>query len=335
MTTGEARVPCPGVSAPDVSVVCSSYQRAHKLRSLFAGLETQTLPRDRFEVIVVNNGSTDDTAEVLESIVATSPLSVRVVTLDRNAGAGGGRNAGWRAANAPVVAFTDDDCVPEPTWLEAGLEAMAGPDASIVVGRTEPNPEQLHNTGAFSRTQRVTEASGTRYFNTCNIFYRRADLEACGGFDPRFRHKGGEDTDLGWRVLDSGAAAVFAPDAVVLHDVSVGSFRAALREAGTWLDIPLVTRRHPVRARPLLIHRLFWKKTHELVIIAVGGVALAAVLRNPLPLVAAIPWVRFRLRSWPIDKDRPVAYLPHAFLIDVVEVSAMVRGSIRNRALVL
>jgi GT2 family glycosyltransferase len=325
-------------SAPEISVVCSTYQRAHRLPGFFAALEAQTFDRDRFEVVVVDNGSTDDTREVLEKVAANSPLNLRVVSLHANRGAGGGRNAGWQAARAPIVAFTDDDCAPAPGWLATGYAVLTQSDAAVVVGRTEPNPAQLHNKGAFSRTQRVTEVSGKRYFQTCNIFYRRDDLVAVGGFDERFATKGGEDTDLGWRVLDHGGRDVaFASDALVLHDVTVGSFRAALREAATWRDIPLVTARHPRRARKLLHHRLFWKPTHQYMIPALGCVALAVLLRRPWPLVGVIPWINFRYRKWPIVPTGAgrIGYLPHAFLIDAVEVATMVRGSIRNRVLVL
>jgi hypothetical protein len=123
----------------------------------------------------------------------------------------------------------------------------------------------------------------------------------------------------------------------VLHDITVGSFRAALREASRWRDVTLVVARHPKRARPLLIHRLFWKKSHESVILAVGSAGLAVLARNPLPLLGMLPWINFRVRKWPIVPKGfgRVGYLPHAFLLDVVEVTTMVRGSIRNRTVVL
>ena len=323
--------------APEVSVVCSSYNRGSRVAEMLAALELQSLDHSAFEVVIVNDGSTDDTQEILEKFAANASFALHIVRNPKNLGRSPGRNIGWRAASAPIIAFTDDDCAPDPDWLRAGLDAMRS-GVAVIVGRTEPNPEQLGNTGAFSRTQRVGETSGKRYFQTCNIFYRRDDLEALGGFDERYSTKGGEDTDLGWRVLDRGGQVEFAADALVLHDVTVGSFKAALREASMWLDIPRVTKQHAARARPLLIHRLFWKKTHELVIFAVGGITLAAIVRNPIPLLALIPWVRFRLQKWPIVPGsvwQRASYLPHAFLIDTVETTTMVRGSMRDRVLVL
>lgn len=322
----------------DVSVVCSSYNRATRLRSLLAGLEAQTLDASRFEVVIVDNGSGDDTQATLREFAASTRLNLRVVTIEQNRGASGGRNAGWRAATADLVAFTDDDCVPAPTWLASGLAVFGDLRPAVLVGRTIPNPAQTHITGPFMRTQTVTEELGKKYMNTCNIFYRRADLEAVDGFDERFETKGGEDTDLGWRVLDRGGAVAFSEDALVLHDVNKGSFKAAVKEAITWRDIPLVAKRHPKRARPLLVHRLFWKKTHEYVLVAFVSVGATVAIRNVIPMVGVLPWVYYRLRKNPLTRSSKVdrfRYLPHAMAIDALEVTTMVRGSVKNRTFVL
>src|SRR5438270_6893074 len=111
-------------ASPRISVVVTTYERAASLARLVGGLESQTLGTDQFEVIVADDGSTDDTPHVLGRLRESTPLDLRVVRNDRNRGPAAGRNLGWRVARAPVVAFTDDDCWPQPTWLEAGLAAM-------------------------------------------------------------------------------------------------------------------------------------------------------------------------------------------------------------------
>jgi glycosyltransferase involved in cell wall biosynthesis len=323
------------MSAPEVSVVCSTYNRAGRVPSLLAALEAQTLDKSRYEVVIVDNGSTDETAAVLDAFEAQTSMRIERVNLPKNRGASGGRNAGWRSASAPLIAFTDDDCVPDPTWLETGLRTMQDPSIAVLVGQTLPNPAQASNQGPFSRTQKVTEASGTRYMHTCNIVY--ADIAAVDGFDERFETKGGEDTDLGWRVLDRGGAVAFAEDMLVLHDVSKGSFKAAMREAITWRDIPLVAARHPKRARPLLVHGVFWKRSHEYVVLAIASLGVAAVVRNVVPLVGFAPWLYLRTKKSPMARGKlqRFGYLPHAFAIDAVEVTTMVRGSVKNRTFVL
>jgi GT2 family glycosyltransferase len=320
------------------SVAVSTYQRAAALPRLVAALEAQTLGPEGFEVVICDNGSTDETARVLGELAARTPLRLRVVRVERNRGPAAGRNAAWRAARAPVVAFTDDDCLPTPRWLDAGLAAM-GEARRIVVGRTLPNPEQLSRRGPFSLTVTVEDV---RFFHTCNVFYRREDLEAVGGFDEGFRTPGGEDTDLGLRVRALGAEPAFAPEALVYHDVSPSSLAAVLRQTLRWTDIPRFFRKHPEARRDLLVGRLFWKPSHPRVIAAAGGLLAAAAAAPTAPaaagaLVLGLPWLWFRVRRRPLAEGprRRWLVLPGAFAVDLLEVGVMLAGSLRHRALVL
>ena len=320
-----------------VSVAISTYQRAELLPRLFAALEAQTLPLDGFEVLIADNGSTDGTAQVLADLAGRSPLTLRIVSVDQNRGPARGRNYAWRASRTPVIAFTDDDCVPTPGWLEAGLREM-GSARRIVVGRTIPSPDQLHRQGPFSLTVAVEDA---RFFHTCNIFYRREDLEAAGGFDEGFTTPGGEDTDLGIRVKRLGAETVFCHDALVHHDVAASSFTAVLRHTLRWTDIPLFFDKHPQARKELLVKGVFWKPAHPRVIAATAGAVAAAVLTPFSPaglaaLVTAWPWVWFRVRRRPLGGPRRRwLVLPGVFTIDLLEVAVMLRGSLRHRTLVL
>lgn len=320
---------------PLVSVAVSTYQRAAMLPRLVEALEAQTLARDRFEVVIADNGSTDDTARVLGDLASRSTLNLRIVRVERNEGPAAGRNAAWRAARAPIIAFTDDDCVPTPRWLEAGLAAI---DAGhrLIVGRTLPNPDQLDRRGPFSLTVTVEE---TKYFHTCNIFYRRDDLEATGGFDEGFVTPGGEDTDLGLRVAQRGASPILSRDALVYHDIGKSSYRALLKQTLRWGDIPRVIRKHPPTRR-WLYQRVFWKRSHPRVLLVLAGIVAVPFIRwpySPASLILALPWVFFRTRIEPAyaGPRRRWILLPHLFLIDLLEVAVMIRGSVRHRAFVL
>ncbi|MDQ1373158.1 MAG: hypothetical protein QOJ09_496 [Actinomycetota bacterium] len=316
-----------------VSVAVSTYQRASILPRLFAALAAQTLDADEFEVVIADDGSADDTPAVLEHLVAAAPFAARVVTAPTNRGPAAGRNLAWRAGTAPVVAFTDDDCQPAPGWLAAGLAAL-GDRARVVIGRTTPRDEDAQLASQpFSRTMRV---DSVRFFETCNVFYRRADLERSGGFDETFPMAAGEDTDLGLRVRNSGVEPVFAPEAVVYHDVRPGNFRTTLRDTWRWVDIPLVIRLHPEERRSLLHRRFFWKGSHPPVIAAIAGVALLRV-RPAAAALLLLPWLHYRLRvapPCPGPRRRWLA-LPGAFVVDGLEVIVMVRGSVRHRVVVL
>ena len=320
-------------TGPAISVVVSTYERRGRLRQLVGALERQTVPAADFEVVIVDDGSTDGSFEELQRLAAATRLDLRPVRLDQNGGPAAGRNVGWRTARAPIIAFTDDDCEPQPDWLQRGLDAMERGNV-VAVGRTLPNPAQRNNLGPFSRTLTVND---TRFLQTCNVFYRRADLEAVGGFDESFRTKNGEDTDLGWRVADRGNEIVFAEDALVYHDISTSDYRAALRAARGWTNVARVRATHPERAKRNLHHGIFWKKSHPPVIVAIGGLMLAVALRRPVLVLAVAPWVRFRLARQPVARRRfmRVLLLPHVFLIDATEVATMVRGSVRHRVVVL
>ncbi|HEU5082087.1 MAG TPA: glycosyltransferase family A protein [Acidimicrobiales bacterium] len=322
-------------AAPRVSVVCSTYDRAPLVARLLRTLADQTLPADELEVVVVDNGSTDDTATVLERLAHEVPFRLRTLRHARNRGAAGGRNTGWRAAAAPVVAFTDDDCAPEREWLERGLAALEGVGPrTFAVGRTRPDPdEEAWLRRPFSRSMSVEEP---RFYETCNVFYRRDDLEALGGFDEGFGI-GGEDTDLALRLLDAGGQAVWVPEAVVRHQVRPPSFRANLREARRWVDLPRVVGRHPGRRGELVHRRWFWKRAHPPTVLALAGMAAAAGRRSPVPLVAATWWLWHRLATEPAcpGPRRRVLALPGTFAIDATEVATMVRGSVRHRTVLL
>ena len=324
-----------GGATPRVSVVCSTYRRAALLPRLVTALAAQDMPADEFEVVIVDNGSNDDTSAVLDQLARTAPFHLRVLRNPVNQGAGGGRNMGWRAATAPVVAFTDDDCRPTRGWLAAGTRALerAGTDA-FVVGPTEPDPDERELLlRPFSRSMQVTEP---RFFETCNIFYRRADLEALDGFDEHFGI-GGEDTDLALRLLDAGRTPVWADDALVHHQVRPSSFRANLREARRWSDLPRVLKRHPGRRAELVHGRVFWKRTHPPMLLALAGIVAALARWSPLPLALGSWWVWHRTMVEPAcpGPRRRLLALPGTFVIDAAEVVTMVEGTVRHRALLL
>lgn len=321
------------VRRPRVSVVVSTYQRAHLLAGLIASLEAQTLPQDQFEVVIANNGATDGTAAVLDRLAAESSLHLRVVTATTNRGPAAGRNLAWRSARADVVAFTDDDCHPTPRWLEAGLKLMDGATRRVVVGRTCPPPaDEPLARGPFSRAVRVDDA---RLFQTCNVWFRRADLELVNGFDETFDEPAGEDTDLGLRVTEAGARPMFSSAALVYHPVRPSDFRATIRETLRWTGIPRVIALHPDR-RDLLYRRVFWKASHPAALLA--AVSLAVVHRHPMAGgMLAVPYAWYRTRRAPLcpgPRRRWVA-LPGALVVDLLEVAVMVRGSWRARTVVL
>jgi len=153
-----------------------------------------------------------------------APASVEVVDdSDADRGPAYSRNLGWRRGVSPIVAFTDDDCVPSEDWIESIQRRFANPDLGGVEGSvTTPD-----SSGAPSDMNPNPRDRWNR-FKTANMAIRREVLEQVGGFDERYYiHR--EDTDLAWRVINAGHVIEWAPDCSVHHPDRGGVPRIAIR----------------------------------------------------------------------------------------------------------
>ena len=210
--------------APDISVVIPAFERIGALEACLHALAAQTLPPSQFEVIVCDDGSQpplrDALAPTLEALA--DRLNVRVIRQD-NRGPAAARNRGARSAVGRYLAFTDDDCRPEPEWLERLLRHFAKRPAALVGGG-------LRTTAGSDRYARATQAimdfvyteqeqrNGLRVFSTSNLALPASGFKALGGFSSIFKRAAGEDYDLCARWFGGGGEIVYAPDAVVAHD---------------------------------------------------------------------------------------------------------------------
>lgn len=297
--------------------------------------EAQTLPRDRFDVVVADNGSSDGTWTELTALVGRTPLRMAALRLPANVGPAGARNAAVAASQGAVVAFTDDDCLPEPGWLEAILASMAGAD--VVQGRTEPDHVA---TGAWDRSIRII--GPTPLFETCNIAYRRSYFEAAGGFpEPDAvvagsgRRAFGEDVLLGAAVVEAGARRGFAADAVVRHRYLPGSYMDHVRQMRNLRGFPALAQRSPPLSGALW-GGLFLTARSAAFDLGVLGVVVALVRGRPAPLLAAVPWV---VATVPITREHGGRHagirLVQLAVADAVGAASLVEGSIRHRRAVL
>ncbi|HWH43824.1 MAG TPA: glycosyltransferase [Thermoleophilaceae bacterium] len=308
----------------DVSVVIPTRDRAARLASLLESLGRQE--GVAFEAVVVDDGSRDTTPELL---LGEWPFELRPLRLDPSQGPAVARNAGWRAAHAPLVAFTDDDCEVAPGWLAALVAAHRRAPGALIQGRTEPHPGEAARQGAFTRSQLVTSLGPN--FQTCNIAYPRALLEQLGGFDESYPHYA-EDADLAWRAIEAGAPAEFAAGALVHHAIHETGALDQLRDSQRWVHAVRCFRDHP-QMRSAFRRRVFWRPSHEGLVLTAVALALARPTRG-LSLVLAVPYLRF-LRTQHGSWAGAVASLPAHVLVDAAEVAAMARGSARYRTFVL
>jgi hypothetical protein len=330
-------------TGPDVSVVVSTFRRPGFLDDIVAALEAQELERDRFEVVVVDNGSGDETWDRLVAIAAATPLRLRAVRVVENHGPARGRNTGVAHSRAPLLAITDDDCLPQPGWLAGLLGAFDDPGVAIAQGRVEADPRHRERSGPWDHTIWVTGPSP--FFETCNIAYRRDAFDAAGGFDetdpllhPPSGRAFGEDACLAWEVHRAGGRAAFVDGAVVHHRCLPGTYAQYLSGKRQLERFPGLARRTPLLADALTAG-VFLNRRSALFDAAAAGIAAALVTRRPWPALASLPWaVSVARRSHAMAHGRPAAAVrlsPRLAWGDVVTFSALARGSVRHRRLVL
>ncbi len=314
------------VSGAVVSVVVPTYQRGGGLAELVAALERQTLPRGEFEVVVVDDSSSNGAWDELVALAAASPLPLRVLRTTANGGPAVARNVGWQATAGPFVAFLDDDCVPAPGWLEAGVESLrAHPAAGVVQGRTTVPPGvDIHGQRDWY-VWRVVEGP-TPSFEGCNIFYRREALAAAGGFDEDIGWWG-EDTALGWRVVEAGWDRSFAPDAVAVHAVERRGWRWYLRQGLLETNVVRLAAAHPgFRAEA------FWRPWAYRREDAAFALALASIVvawRWRPALLACLPYVWWQRPS--VRRPRFLRLCAQVPLVDAARLAGQVRGAARFR----
>jgi GT2 family glycosyltransferase len=325
------------MTPPRVSVVVPSHERPLRLRWLLNALEEQTLDPAEFEVIVAHDSAGAETEELLHGHPLAAAGVLRHLTFPPGAGPAMKRNAAWRLARAPIVAFTDDDCRPPEDWLQNVVRAVERSPGAVIQGATEPDPDELGLTVAsgFHRSQRVDPPEP--WGQTCNIVYPRALLERLGGFDESLPVASGEDTDLALRARESGADYVGAPWVRTFHMVEPVGILARVRELWRWRYIPYLVRTHPGLRRDLIL-RIFWKPSHAWLALALAG-TVAAVATGLWPLT--LLWTGWALHSLPSygpslrGRVRSLIELPGKALLDATELLALTVGSVRHRALFL
>lgn len=210
----------------DVSIVVPTYNRKTSLERLLRGLAVQTYPPERFEVLVIDDGSEDGTPGHLRTL--SFPYLLLVVE-QAHQGPAAARNLGVAHAKAPLILFLDDDVLPAPDLIAAHISTHTheGPGTVVIGPMSPPNDwersawvrweeEKLQH--QYTMLERGVWKCSVRQFYTANSSLSRALFTAVGGFDVRFTRA--EDVELGYRLRRHGARFVFTPGADVLHYAS-------------------------------------------------------------------------------------------------------------------
>lgn len=313
-------------------MVVPARDAAQTLSRTLAGLAEQRLEGD-FEVIVVDNGSGDDTA----AIASESPVVTRVIRRGRGEGPGSARNAGGGQARGAVLAFIDADCRPASGWLHHGVAAVAEHD--LVQGRVLPEPGTP--LGPFDRTLYVEGAFGL--FESANLFVKRELFQRLGGFPAGLEGAGrgagrrgdpfGEDVIFGWSARRAGASTGFCEQALAYHAVFPRTPLEFVAERARLALFPQLAARVPELREAFFYRRLFHSRRSASFDLALAGVAMTLLTDRRLPLAATAPYLRLlaaEARRWG-HRGAPLVALTEA-LADGFGALALARGSLAARS---
>ncbi len=262
-----------------VSVVVPTYRRPQLLAKCLDALVAQEFAPTDFEILIADDANDVTTKQKVAEISAKSRPGIAYLAVTGVHGPAAARNVGWRAARGDIVAFTDDDCIPDPGWLATGVAAFS-PDVAAVSGRVV-----VPRASVVTDYERDTAGLERADFVTANCFCRRAVLEAIGGFDEQFKAAWREDSDLHFALLATGRQIVRVAGAVVVHPIRSAPWGISVPQQKKSLFDALLYKKHPrlyrekIRSAPPL--------DYYTMVLLLGLAVGAAVMAQPWTAAAA------------------------------------------------
>jgi glycosyltransferase involved in cell wall biosynthesis len=331
------------------SVVVPAYNDRSNLINCLKSLSALHYPLDKFEVIVVDDGSSDRSFEAVQRFKSEQPQLDLTLLRQENKGPCGARNAGLEKAKNEFIAFIDSDEMAEANWLKHAQkyfedEKVAAVEGSIIVPQKEKITPFTHQT--------PIDHGGE--FVTGNIIYRKKVIDEVGRFDERFYDRKRkvhfrEDADLAFKVLEKGREIVYAPEVITFHPPQKGQWTKPLRLAKRHYFDALIFKKHPQKARQFISNYQIKRprqRSYLAYLLSLAGLAGGLASQNQLAVNAFlalfafsylfvywlhIRYVKFRL-SLLTDY---LLLLPIAFLVPLYFFEAFIRGTIRFKELVV
>lgn len=224
-----------------ISVIIPTYQRPELLRKCLHALTKQTFAQESYEVIVVSDGP-DETTELAMKEVSSEQL-IYLHTTEKK-GPAAARNFGWKHAKGILIAFTDDDTLPDRDWLSSFWQSYNGKNEMAYTGRVKvplsnsPTDYELNTAGLE-----------TAEFVTANCCCTKAALEKTGGFDERFSMAWREDSDLEFQLMLHQVPIAHVPEALVIHPVRKAAWGVSIKEQKKGMFNALLYKKHPALYR--------------------------------------------------------------------------------------
>ncbi len=311
-----------------VSVVIPAYNSETTLTECLSALEDQTIPRNRYEVIVVDDGSTDNTPDVARSFHDV------LLVQQTNKGPASARNTGASVASSELLLFTDADCVPSKDWIDKMLQPFDDPEVMAVKGSyLTSQPEVIARLIQIEYEEKYDRLSRQQYIDfvdTYSAAYRKQAFVSVGGFDTSFPVPSAEDQELSFRLAKKGYKMVFARGAVVYHQHPSTWLRYVRRKArfGYWRV--LVHWKHPKKlagdSHTLQVQKVQMALA-ALIVLGLGGFPVTA----SFTIVAAVSAAAFVVSSLAFmsrTAKKDIALLPYALPFTLARAYGLLAGVI-------
>ncbi|MBH41206.1 MAG: hypothetical protein CL685_00650 [Candidatus Magasanikbacteria bacterium] len=242
---------------PFCSIVICTYNREKQLKKCLQSLHNLHYPKEKCEIIVVNDGSTDNTRYYLSQI---KTKRFRVIHHNKNRGISCARNTGIANTTHNLIAFTDDDCVVDKNWLSRITKTGRLSQSDIVFGKT--HYMQKNNTARFP--EKIVSIS--RWPGAGNILYKKEVFEKAGGFDSVFDAYHNEDSEMAIRAVAHDFSFSYEPQALCFHQQSFWTSKtlfASAKNASVW---PILKKKYPnhftIFSPPILFEKIIQPKEY-------------------------------------------------------------------------
>jgi GT2 family glycosyltransferase len=308
----------PAESIIAASIVVPTRGRPQLLNRCIASLVLQRFDPERFEIIVVDDGPSDEVRDVVSGWIehtAEHGPRIRYIGSTGPHGPAAARNHGWRTARGAIIAFTDDDTIARADWLANGLREFDG-DVQAVCGRII-----MPLAGTPTDYQLDAKNLETAEFVTANCFCRKEVLETLGGFDERFRFAWREDSDLHFRLLDHQANIVHSTKAVMMHPIRPAGWGVSLSQVKKVQFDALLYKKHPALYRQHIRATPRWDFYLTVAALAAGVVAALAGMPSTAT-VAGLVWL-FMTARFCAQRLRRTSHAP-SHVLEMALTSALI-----------
>jgi glycosyltransferase involved in cell wall biosynthesis len=297
-------------------------------------LQQQSLNKADFEVLVVSDGPDAQTAQVVRQFEKIG--NFRYLSLAEKKGPAAARNLGWLSASTPVIAFTDDDCLPDTLWLEKILstadpsQAMAFTGRVIVPRGDRPTDYELNTAGLE-----------TADFVTANCACTKLALLTTGGFDERFSMAWREDSDLEFKLILNAIPIVRIASAIVVHPVREAQWGVSVKEQKKTLFNALLYRKYPelyrrkIQAQPPYLYYFIISGFLAFIIGGVLNFPSLAAAGGWVWLVLTIYFILKRLYRTSLSGKHIAEMIFTSFLIPFYSIYWQWYGAVKYRILLI